>query len=574
MAFDLSTAKPMSSGFDLSTARPVEESTGALVGRKIKEGVTNFVPRVMGDLQGAGEAALTLATGTVGLGVGALAGAVGYASRAAGRSKLDPGDILADAQQQMTYQPRSEAGKKMLSAIDWAATPVTALGNFAGDVVEGAGGDKYASNMTRNIVPALATAGAVKALPPVAGAIARGAGKVSETVADAVPMVKSAAKTASEFYTPERQLVAAGAHLVAGDVIGASTQAGIALARKAYAKRATETGVAEVLDGTSNRVITPSMSGPAIAGSEAGNALLDRITTQNDYAAIKEAVALQRAEAMAANKARMMPASDVGPGEAAPATVLDQQTPAPSVGQQMMAGARAKSVGNAIVNTEPGVGPAAPKRAVSQGPAEDMNYQPQWSKEWEDKASARDKIRDKNAEFDYYMSDDNYQPTIGEQMQQGSSSLLDRLRAATRAVKDNDYEAYVASGGKRTPEEFAQLVKGNAKVDSTIATTKQRQADKSTRLSEGYEAPNWQEEGYGWDPRLDKKLNKLTPDTSIDQVKSAWTAVKKHMQAEIKDNYNHKLTASELDDLFEEHIGSKTDKDGMGWLRKDVEKHK
>lgn len=354
-----------------------QESTGQAVGRNIKAGIKRFGE----DLIGTPEALATMATGALAFPVAKAFGATTYLNRAMGRTTRDPGEAAEDIQTALTYQPRTDGGKRVLGALGTVMTPLTAVGEFAGDVSKGMGGDKYVSDLTRDVATLAAGGAAAKAIPPVvnaAMAVPKQLGRAGQVTGE---VGKNAYKIASEIYTPERQLAVAGGHLLAGDVLGAGVQGGIGLARmkaasmKAAAADAVAAGVNEVATGGAKRVITPSISAveKAVDTSSAGESLLSRITTKGDYAAIKEAVAMQRAEAMAARAERMPVIPEVI--EAAP--VLAPQTPA-SIGAALQQGARSSAlevepmsrvnrIGSKIVNVEPGVGPAAPKRGPDMG---------------------------------------------------------------------------------------------------------------------------------------------------------------------------------------------------------------
>lgn len=121
MAFDLSTAKPIAvsraipdaapngGGFDLSTARPANETAAARFDR---------------NLPGYGEAALSLITGATGGLLGRVGGTLGglAANITSGKYGTQEGaqmagEVAAEAQHRLTYEPRTEEGKSALAAI-------------------------------------------------------------------------------------------------------------------------------------------------------------------------------------------------------------------------------------------------------------------------------------------------------------------------------------------------------------------------------------------------------------------------------------------------------------------------
>jgi hypothetical protein len=135
MAFDISTARPESSGFDISTARPEQQALPP-VDQKFQEltqaGVPEQVARREAQrltleraptaerLRGSVEAGTTLATSIAAEPVSGLAGLVATPFVGAERS----GDVVRGTREALTFTPRTEAGREQLQAVGETLEPV------------------------------------------------------------------------------------------------------------------------------------------------------------------------------------------------------------------------------------------------------------------------------------------------------------------------------------------------------------------------------------------------------------------------------------------------------------------
>ena len=160
MAFDLSTAKPVSRGFDLSTAAPIDlEPTAASPMPKMTEAEFTAqygdIPDIYGQIIpeqqdqaglgekaiGAAETALTAATGATGGTIGMIGGTLQQLAdeirsgefgsyEAADRIEKRANELAAA----LTYQPRTESGQEMTQALGEAAGSLAPLAGLAGPV--------------------------------------------------------------------------------------------------------------------------------------------------------------------------------------------------------------------------------------------------------------------------------------------------------------------------------------------------------------------------------------------------------------------------------------------------------
>lgn len=111
MPFDLSSAKPVSSGFDLASAKPVEPVQAAAPADT--ESPTSFKNLAGAALEPMASMA-TSAASTVPAGLAGIGTAVG---KAAGLTDKEPGDVVRSVQSGMTYEPRTTGGKNAMSVI-------------------------------------------------------------------------------------------------------------------------------------------------------------------------------------------------------------------------------------------------------------------------------------------------------------------------------------------------------------------------------------------------------------------------------------------------------------------------
>jgi hypothetical protein len=122
MAFDINSAKPAAVAtarpkFDIASAKPVEPSTW----EKIKSGVgkvNDFVgDNIIQPVAGAGEIALTAASGIVGDTAGNISGLAAIPLHAAGVIDTEPQAVKDAVSGAVTYQPRTEGAQAALRTI-------------------------------------------------------------------------------------------------------------------------------------------------------------------------------------------------------------------------------------------------------------------------------------------------------------------------------------------------------------------------------------------------------------------------------------------------------------------------
>jgi hypothetical protein len=168
MPFDLSTAKPVSSGFDLSTAKPV----------------TSHYDDLMNMIKGGGESALHLGSSALATPISGLAGLGQAANNALGLGDGTPASAaVANTQDALTYQPRSDAGKATVGLI---SKPL----GYVGEKINDAG--QAASEATGSPAYGAATSAVATALPDILGLElpALGKGKIAaakQAAIDAAP---------------------------------------------------------------------------------------------------------------------------------------------------------------------------------------------------------------------------------------------------------------------------------------------------------------------------------------------------------------------------------------------------
>lgn len=284
MAFDIKSAQlvaeaPAKSGFDINTAQRVEplpeKSVGKQVGESIAPTARSLWKSAKDVIVGTIETPLAMANNAISSSMATVAGPV---VNALGGDGMAARKAIQDT---FTYTPRSESGRASVKAMgDVGAATIGRAGNFAADVVEGAGADPLTVETTRDVANIIAGGAAAKALPKVISKSADAGKATARAAGKAVDMGKRTADVIGEIYTPERQALVAGGHLAAGDLIGASVQGTMAAGRKAYAARKAPATVSE-----------------AIAPKYAG------ITTKADAALIRDIVAERRAAAAARNEA-------------------------------------------------------------------------------------------------------------------------------------------------------------------------------------------------------------------------------------------------------------------------------
>lgn len=143
MAFDLASAQPVadSGGFDLASATPVDAKTTK------SYGVKDY-------LAAAPETMLQLGSGLISSPLSGLAGLATAAGRGLGMTTPDPADVVRSTQDALTYQPRTQGGQDLSSAVgylpgkfaqgaDWVGGKVTdatgspALGALANTGIQG-----------------------------------------------------------------------------------------------------------------------------------------------------------------------------------------------------------------------------------------------------------------------------------------------------------------------------------------------------------------------------------------------------------------------------------------------------
>ncbi len=196
MAFDLASAKPVEEtssgggGFDLSTAKPVDDNYSH-EGRPRSQRKKGYVPtseaETFGEAGaaafGSPETALQIGSGLVGSVAGGLAG-LGQTGielvkgKGLSESLASGGGTARHVQEALTYEPRSEGGRAVSSAVSLPVEVANKLLGHGGAAVGRAAGDEAAGEtIGENILPAgLAMAGArglvkspTKEAPPVAG---------------------------------------------------------------------------------------------------------------------------------------------------------------------------------------------------------------------------------------------------------------------------------------------------------------------------------------------------------------------------------------------------------------------
>jgi hypothetical protein len=184
MGFDLSTAVPVTpangGGFDLSTARPVQPEVpesglaGALQTlKRLGGGYMNYLDTGATHPIGALEQGAHLASGAI----GGLGGGLAFLGKLATTGgDADAAKAAQEATQSaLTYQPRTDAGKKLAGAIDSAMAIVPKAGNAAGSFVA----DKTGSPLLGSAVNT-----GINAIPLLAG-LKRGIGATADAAAAA-----------------------------------------------------------------------------------------------------------------------------------------------------------------------------------------------------------------------------------------------------------------------------------------------------------------------------------------------------------------------------------------------------
>jgi hypothetical protein len=275
-------------------AAPVQEKTGVALGKKAVEAGKDVS-------KGFFEPVATAVTGTASTIAGdALGISLAAANKVRGALGLEPtrvrnlatGEMTSDAaaaargvKEAGTYQPRTQSGQAANKVLETLATPITKTARFAGDVVEGATGSELAGDVASDIANAVIGAKVIKIAPKAASATVDIAKKGASVAGKGL-------EVANKVYSPERQMAAAGGHLMAGDIGGAAAQATMAVARKTYEKvRGGKTSAASEA--------APASVGEMIA--EPG--LVPGVTTKAQAAEIRNYYKQQRAESMARNKA-------------------------------------------------------------------------------------------------------------------------------------------------------------------------------------------------------------------------------------------------------------------------------
>ena len=183
MAFDLSTAKPVSSGFDLSTAKPVDHNKPE---------------------SSYGEAALTMLSGAISEPVAGLAG-LGV-SLIPGLESGSGAGVVERVRENLTYQPRSEEGRQGLQDIAESASVITEplgrLEKYLGDT-----GNDLAGPIGGAIGTAIPTAlGELAGVGLAKGGI-KSVSNIKQTMPDDVNF-KDVAKGVASYQGPEKQRIA------------------------------------------------------------------------------------------------------------------------------------------------------------------------------------------------------------------------------------------------------------------------------------------------------------------------------------------------------------------------------
>lgn len=186
---------------------------------------------------GLGEPVVQMATGTIGmLGgpvAGAAAGGLAWLDKQITGANVDPDRMAAEArkgfQEAVTYRPRTETGKLASSIIAKIMTPVTWVAGKAGELVSDATGSQFAGGVAEDAAGILAAKGMGAAAPKALSMTANGAKIVgNRVVRPAVDRMTSV----------NGNLALAGIHGAAGNPLGVAGHLGVAYARSKFDKRA------------------------------------------------------------------------------------------------------------------------------------------------------------------------------------------------------------------------------------------------------------------------------------------------------------------------------------------------
>lgn len=108
--------------------------------------------RAIGQVYPMVETAANLATQAVAMPVAGIAGLGAVASKAAGLTDTDPGDVVHKVAGAMTYQPQTEQGQHLTEAAMYPFTKLQEAGEAAGDKVFDATGSPTAATATRTVI--------------------------------------------------------------------------------------------------------------------------------------------------------------------------------------------------------------------------------------------------------------------------------------------------------------------------------------------------------------------------------------------------------------------------------------